>query len=74
MSTSRPATPPMFISAPDMLAHWQGHRRLTRRVIDLFPEDKIFSFSLGGMRTFGELTNEMLMMAAPMTHGLATLD
>lgn len=74
MSPSTPATAPMFISTPDMLAHWQGHRRLTRRVIELFPEDKLFSFSLGGMRTFGELANELLFMAAPMAHGLATLD
>ncbi|MBM4183752.1 MAG: damage-inducible protein DinB [Gemmatimonadetes bacterium] len=70
MSTAAPT----FISAPDMLAHWQGHRRLTRRVIELFPDDKLFTFSLGGMRTFGELANELLFMAAPMAHGLATLD
>ena len=74
MPPSRPATPPMFISAPDMLAHWQGHRRLTRRVIEAFPDDKLFTFSLGAMRTFGELASEMLFMAAPMAHGLATGD
>jgi uncharacterized damage-inducible protein DinB len=74
MSASRSAAAPMFISVPDMLAHWQGHRRLTRRVIEAFPEDKLFTFSVGGMRTFGELANELLMMGAPMAHGLATLD
>ncbi|MEQ1855676.1 MAG: DinB family protein [Longimicrobiales bacterium] len=74
MPTAQSATPVMFISVPDMLAHWQGHRRLTRRVIEAFPDDKLFTFSLGGMRTFGELANELLFMAAPMAHGLATLD
>jgi uncharacterized damage-inducible protein DinB len=55
-----------------MLSHWQAHRRLTRRVIDAFPEDKLFTFSIGGMRTFGELAMELLTMARPMLHGLVT--
>jgi hypothetical protein len=29
-----------FIAPSDMLAHWQGHRRLTRRVIEAFPDDQ----------------------------------
>lgn len=58
-----------FITPEALLQHWQGHRRLTRRVIDAFPEDKLFSFSIGGMRTFGALAVEMLMMAAPMVQG-----
>jgi uncharacterized damage-inducible protein DinB len=74
MISARAAAAPMFISTSDMLAHWQGHRRLTRRVIEAFPDDKLFTFSLAGMRTFGELANELLFMAAPMAHGLATLD
>jgi uncharacterized damage-inducible protein DinB len=57
-----------------MLAHWQGHRRLTRRVIEAFPDDQLFTFSLGGMRTFGELAKELLAMGAPMAQGLATLE
>lgn len=72
MSPARPNAPSMFISTSDMLAHWQGHRRLTRRVIEAFPEDKLFSFSVGGMRPFGELATELLFMGAPMAHGLAT--
>ncbi len=43
------------ISAGTLLAHWQGHRRLTRRVIEAFPEDKLFSFSVGGMRPFSAM-------------------
>jgi uncharacterized damage-inducible protein DinB len=64
----------MFISTDALLEHWQGHRRLTRRVIEKFPEDQLFTFSIGGMRTFGELANELLSMGGPMAQGLATLE
>ncbi|MPZ20763.1 MAG: damage-inducible protein DinB [Luteitalea sp.] len=63
-----------FITPDALLAHWQGHRRLTRRVIDAFPNDKLFSFSLGGMRPFGGLAMEMLSMAGPMVRGAVTGD
>lgn len=33
------ATPTVFITPEALLAHWQGHRRLTRRVIDAFPDE-----------------------------------
>lgn len=62
----------MFISPEAMLDHWQGHRRLTRRVIDAFPEDKLFTFSVGGMRPFGMLALELLSIGVPMMRGLAT--
>lgn len=55
-----------------LLRHWQGHRRLTRRVIEAFPEDKLFSYSIGGMRNFGTLVIEMLSMAVPIAEGVAT--
>jgi uncharacterized damage-inducible protein DinB len=55
-----------------LLEHWQGHRRLTRRVIEAFPEDQLFTFSIGGMRPFGGLAMEMLAMAGPMIRGIAT--
>jgi uncharacterized damage-inducible protein DinB len=60
----------MFISTDALLAHWQGHRGLTRRMIEAYPEDRLFSFSVGGMRPFGELVLEMISMAAPMVRGL----
>ena len=63
-----------FIAADALLAHWQGHRRLTRRIIDAFPDDKLFTFSVGGMRPFGALALEMLTMAAPMVRGILTGD
>lgn len=49
-----------------LLTHWQGHRRLTRRLIDAYPEDKLFTFSVGGMRPFGALAQEMLKTSVPL--------
>src|SRR6266480_4434050 len=60
------------LTAKVLLAHWQGHRRLTRRVIEAFPEDKLFSFSIGGMRPFSSLAMEFVKMAAPIARGVAT--
>ena len=60
------------LTPEQMLTHWQGHRRLTRRVIEAFPEDRLFSYALGGMRPFGALALEMLGMAAPMLQGFVT--
>ena len=61
-----------FITPEALLAHWQGHRRLTRRVLDAFPDDKLFTFSIGGMRPFGALALEMLTRAVPMVRGAVT--
>lgn len=55
-----------------LLEHWQGHRRLTRRVIEAFPEDKLFNYSIGGMRPFAALAIEMLSMVVPSARGIAT--
>jgi len=55
------------ITPGEFLAHWQGHRALTRRVIEAFPEDELFSFSIGGMRPFSSLALEMTDLAQ---HGL----
>jgi uncharacterized damage-inducible protein DinB len=62
----------MIISQDALLEQWQGHRRLTRRVIETFPEDKLFSYSVGGMRPFAELAQEMLGMAVPTLNGAVT--
>ncbi len=61
-----------FITPDALLAHWQGHRRLTRRVIDAFPDDQLFTFSIGGMRPFGTLALEILGMGVPMVQGVVT--
>jgi uncharacterized damage-inducible protein DinB len=61
-----------IMTKEQFLSHWQGHRALTRRVIAAFPEDELFSFSIGGMRTFGELAAELIAIAVPGVKGLAT--
>jgi hypothetical protein len=55
-----------------LLKHWQGHRGLTRKMIEAFPEDKLFTYSIGGMRPFSELVYEFLGMAVPGLQGIAT--
>jgi hypothetical protein len=30
-----------FITTDALLEHWQGHRRVTRRVIEAFPDDRL---------------------------------
>lgn len=60
------------LTPQQFLAHWQGHRRLSRRTIEAFPEDQLFTFSIGGMRPFGALANEMVGMVAPTVHGVIT--
>jgi uncharacterized damage-inducible protein DinB len=62
----------MAVNADQIIRHWQGHRNLTRKVIEAFPEDALFNFSIGGMRPFSELALEMIMMAAPGMAGIAT--
>jgi uncharacterized damage-inducible protein DinB len=59
-----------FITPDAFLRHWQGHRRLTRRVIDAFPDDGLFTFALGGMRPFGGMALELLAVAGPMLRGI----
>jgi uncharacterized damage-inducible protein DinB len=62
----------LVVSPEQFLEHWQGHRALTRRVIAAFPDDKLFTHSIGGMRTFSELAMEFLGMAVPTLHGVVT--
>ena len=64
-------TSQVTITTGELLEHWQGHRRLTRKAIAAFPEDKLFSHSIGGMRSFGEMCLELLPMGAPAAAGLA---
>ena len=67
-----PTQTPTIVSAQALLDHWQGHRRLTRRVIDAFPEDQLFSFTIGSMRPFSEMVKEFLKMTEPIAYGVAT--
>lgn len=61
-----------YMTPKEFLAHWQGHRGLTRRVIAAFPEDQLFSFSIGGMRPFFAMAMEFCGMAVPSLHGMIT--
>lgn len=63
-------TTAQVISAADLLKHWQGHRSLTRKVIEAFPEKEFFEFSIGGMRTFAQLTDELQAIGAPAMKGI----
>jgi uncharacterized damage-inducible protein DinB len=60
------------LTADDLLKNWHGHRNLTRKTIEAFPEDKLFQFSIGGMRPFSEMAWEFIRMAVPIAEGVAT--
>lgn len=62
----------LVITPEALLKHWQGHRSLTRRVIESFPEDRLFEYSIGGMRPFSALAMEMIEMAVPGMNGIVT--
>ncbi|MDZ7650008.1 MAG: DinB family protein [Cytophagales bacterium] len=68
----KPTTDTSTLTAEQLLEHWQGHRNLTRRVIEAFPDDKLFTYSVGAMRPFAELALEMIGMAAPTMQGVIT--
>jgi len=53
------------ITSAELLQHWQGHRNLTRRVIEAFPEKELFTYSLAGMRPFASMAQELLAIAVP---------
>ena len=66
---------PAVVTPEGLLAHWQGHRRLTRKVIEAFPstpKDQLFEFSIGGMRPFGVMAWELQQVSALTLRGLLT--
>lgn len=66
------ASAEIILTPANLLDHWQGHRRLTRKLIETFPEKELFTYSIGGMRPFAELVTEMLDMAVPGVLGIVT--
>jgi uncharacterized damage-inducible protein DinB len=70
MTSSASAAP--IMTSQQFLEHWQGHRTLTRRVIDAFSEDQLFNYSVGGMRPFSTLATEFIGMAVPTLNGVIT--
>ena len=71
MALDKPS-PTVVIPYDALLEHWQGHRRVTRRMIQAFPDDALFGFSIGGMRPFSAMALEMIRMASAGMTGLAT--
>ena len=63
---------PVVITAEQLREHWQGHRKLTRRMIEAFPEKELFEYSIGGMRTFAQLVSEFVSMAVPTLVGVTS--
>lgn len=59
-----------IISKAELLTHWLGHRNLTRRTIEKFPEDELFNYAVEGMRTFADLIKEILSIAVPGLDGI----
>ncbi|GAB3018489.1 DinB family protein [Niabella terrae] len=62
MSTTITKERPL-ISADELLNNWQGHRNLTRRVIEAFPEKALFEHTVGGMRPFADMAKELIVIA-----------
>jgi hypothetical protein len=68
-----PDTPSTIsLDVDELLQHWQGHRRVTRRVIEAFPEKDLFTYAVGGMRPCAALALELIGMASGGIKGLAT--
>jgi uncharacterized damage-inducible protein DinB len=59
-----------LLTLEQFYTHWQGHRRLTIRTIEAFPEDKLFSYKVDPMRTFGEIAKEIIGVEAYTLNGI----
>ena len=62
----------LMMTTEEWFKEWEGNRRLTRKVIETFPEKELFEFSIGGMRTFAQLVGELIQLAVEGTQQLAT--
>jgi len=72
METTQATATAQIINKDQLLTHWLGHRKITRRALEAFPEKELFEFSIGGMRTFAQLMKEMLAIDGATARGLAT--
>ncbi|WP_019586449.1 DinB family protein [Deinococcus apachensis] len=64
-----------FLTPADFLTYWLSHRHLTRRVIEAFPEDQLFTFTAAPpMRPFAEMAWEIHGVTAYTLNGLVTGD
>lgn len=51
-----------LLTPAQLLAHWQGHRQLTRRTIEAFPAEGFTQHHAPGMRTFQDMACELAAM------------
>lgn len=66
-------TQAVIVTPEGFLKHWLGHRRLTRRVIEAFPEDQLFTFSAAEpMRPFGAMAWEIQQVSELTLNGMLT--
>jgi len=72
METTLNSTTAQVITPEILLNHWQGHRALTRRTIEAFPEEAFFNHTIGGMRPFSGMVMELLGIAGPGIKEIAT--
>ena len=72
MTETTQITTATVLRPDELLAHWQGHRALTRRVIEAFPEEAFFTHRIGGMRPFSEMCQELLQIAHAGIQEIAT--
>lgn len=71
--TNPTTTAPVTQTPDEFLARWLGHRRLTRRVIEAFPEDALFAFTPAPpMRPFGDMAWEIHGVTGYTLSGLVT--
>lgn len=69
ISTTRQTT---ALTSRDLKLHYLGHRSLTKKLLEAFPEKEFFNFSIGGMRTAAELTAELLAIGYPGINEIVT--
>ncbi len=61
-----------FQTSAELLELVLGNKRLTRRVIEAFPEKELFEFAPARMRPFADMVGEMLRFGEPLIRGVAT--
>ncbi len=60
------------LNQSDLLKHWKGHRMLTRKLIEAFPEQELFTYSVGGMRPFAGMVMELIAIGGPGVQEIVT--
>ena len=62
------------LSPAVLAAHWLGHRHVTRRVIDAFPPEQLFTYRpVDTLRSFGEMAWELVGQTGYTLDGLSLI-